>query len=217
MIVTHMGKMGDFIYALPIADWLYKKRNEKITFVLSNKFEPFRGCVSLLEDQEMTERVVLIDHGADNYMMGGQPYRFNPADFGVEGEYVNIGLKAPAERFMTEELARQNGLGWTKDFVLDTGNYTGLKYGAFVTELLPMAVTKIRKEEVFVLNPTVDLKTNLAFAKTAKEVHCMYSGFAVACYFSRIPFILYRESNRPSNDVYFPDNTRYTQVDCWIK
>jgi len=92
MIFTHTGLMGDFVQTWPIASWYYKQTGEKITFVLAN-VPCFNTIDELLLKQPFTEKLIKVPHKVDHWGMGGQPYRFNPADFGIYGEYVNLGFR----------------------------------------------------------------------------------------------------------------------------
>jgi hypothetical protein len=83
MIFTHTGLMGDFVQTWPIASWYYKQTGEKITFVLAN-VPCFKDIAELTLNQPFTKEIVKVPHVVENYSMGGQPYKFNPSNFGLK-------------------------------------------------------------------------------------------------------------------------------------
>jgi hypothetical protein len=121
IILTHCGQLGDFIYSLPIASWLWKENGRKIHFVLPRDFGPFRSIETLLLLQPFTARVSLVDYRVAHYGHGGQPYKFNPAQFGLPGDYINLGLRGAPNRFITEFMADEYRLGWDEEFTLNLG------------------------------------------------------------------------------------------------
>lgn len=92
MIFTHTGLMGDFVQTWPIASWYYKQTGKKITFVLAD-VPCFKDIDQLLLKQPFTERLIKVPHVVEHFGRGGQPYKFNPSDFGVHGEYINLGFR----------------------------------------------------------------------------------------------------------------------------
>ena len=62
--VTHPGKIGDFGLCLPICSWLHKTYNEKIIFILPNKFPFMKDAESLIRLQPFTEDIIYCDFNA---------------------------------------------------------------------------------------------------------------------------------------------------------
>lgn len=82
--LTHCGKLGDFIYCLPIASWLHKTTGQKIHWVLPDNFKPFRQIKTLLELQPFHGALSIVPFHVRTWGCGGQPYKFNPGKFGIE-------------------------------------------------------------------------------------------------------------------------------------
>ena len=125
LILTHCGKLGDLIYAWPIAAWVQRTTGRKIHWVLPRRFVPFQRVESLLLRQKFSERVTLVDFPVRCQGCGGQPYHFNPADYGVAGDYLNLGFRWWPNKFVTAFQAQEHGLGWDADWVLDVGVQEG--------------------------------------------------------------------------------------------
>ncbi|RPH93585.1 hypothetical protein EHM69_09900 [candidate division KSB1 bacterium] len=181
IVLTHTGKLGDFFLAMPVASWLYKKTGEKIHWVLSSEFKPFTTIEPLLFLQEMTGKVTLVPHHIRNYKCGGQPYRFDPAKYGVEDKpYYNIGFRHLPDKYVPDFYAEEIGAGVDDDFVLNAGparkdfsdKIVFVDDGRQLRNYIDPAAVEL----------TIDqpLEVNLALALGAREVHCGDSGFAVA-------------------------------------
>jgi hypothetical protein len=124
IVVTHCGKLGDFIACLPVASWLYKTRGKKIHFVLARSFHPFIRIRSLLMLQEMTAEVTLAEFPVKDWECGGTPYRFDPNRYCVPAkEYYNLGFRRRPQRFVTQYVAEEHGLGYDANFRLGLGEY----------------------------------------------------------------------------------------------
>ena len=217
LILTHCGKLGDFVYAWPIAAWLYRQTGRKIHWVLPRGFTPFRRVESLLLLQEFSERLTLVDFPVRCFGCGGQPYRFNPADYGVPGENLNLGFRWWANKFVTAYQAEEHGLGWDADWVLDLGlgsskGRAPIQEPGPESEVEAMVATEqpaIPAAPSARLDLNQDILFNARRMAAARERHCFYSGMAAILYFARLPFILYREPWQPRLDFYFPERTRY--------
>jgi len=214
MILTHTGKLGDFAFALPIAQWLYR-RGEKTHWVLTNNFKPFSHIESLLCRQPFTERVTLVPFPVQHWGRGGQPYRFSPADYGVRGEYLNIGFRNyPGvglwrwksdlpNKYVAAYYAEEHKVGYDDDFTLDIGDPI-IGADIILTEQLG---GEIDTDE--------DILTVLQKFAGAKERHAWFSGLAHLLYYARVRFHLHRGWNNPPTRYYYPDKSRYTLIRHW--
>ncbi len=217
LILTHCGKLGDFVYAWPIAARIHRETGRKIHWVLPRAFTPFRLIESLVRRQTFTDRVTLVDFPVRCYGCGGQPYRFNPADYGIEGEYFNLGFRWWPDKFVTAYQAEEHRLGWDEDWVLDVGlsegnapgNALSLGSSAKIEDVVATEQPCIPAPPEARLDLKKDIWFNVRRLAAARERHCFFSGMAAILYFARVPFILYREPWQPRLDYYFPDRSRY--------
>lgn len=202
IILTHCGKMGDFIYCLPIASWLAKERGVTIKWALAEAFPAFHYIERLLKQMPFTESVTLTPNPIRDFEAGGQPYRFNPADYGMKGEYYNLGIRHYPDTFMTAYCAGEHGLGWDADFTLDLGEVesTDKILRGEQVEIAGM----VPESESYPI--PMDLLEMARMLKAAKERHLWYSGPATILYMARIPFYLYWEKGHPSRHLYLNEN-----------
>lgn len=202
IILTHAGKLGDFLYSLPVASWLARNRQASIHWVLPKAFGPFNYCERLLMNQPFTSRVSLVAHRIENYDCGGQPYQFNPADYGIQGEYYNIGFRGYPNKFLPAFYADEHGFGYDPHFRLRiVGKITPseeklrTREGAMI-DLAPDAET---------LPPAVDLNDLALRLKGAKKVYSWYCGIAVLCWYADIPATVFRVPGHGAMQTYFPE------------
>lgn len=200
-ILTHCGKLGDFVYTWPIAAWIHRTTGRKVFYVLPRCFRPFSQVQSLLELQSFSAGVALVGHPVRAYGCGGQPYRFNPHDYGLAGEYANLGCRWWPKKFITEYQAEEHGFGWDPDWVLELGDYAPSDEYEVVTEQLSPVEGRIDLSK--------DVLFNARRLAAAKHRACFFSGMAAVLYFARVPFTLVREPWQPTCACYFPDSTRY--------
>jgi len=202
IVLTHCGKLGDFLYCLPIASWLAKERGVTIHWALASVFLPFHYIEALLRQMPFTEAVTLTDNPIRDFEAGGQPYRFNPADYGIEGEYYNLGIRHYPDTFMTAYSAGEHGLGWDADFTLDLGEVepTDKILRGEQVEIAGM----VPESESYPI--PIDLLELGRMLKAAKERHLWYSGPATMLYMARISFKLYWEKGHPSRSLYLNEN-----------
>ena len=213
LILTHCGKLGDLVYTWPIAAWLYRQTGRKVHWVLPRGFGPFRRLENLLLLQEFSAQLTLVDFPVRCFGCGGQPYRFNPADYGVPGEYLNLGFRWWPREFATTYQAKEHGLGWEADWVLELGlGQTPAQDpgpGAGVEAMVATEQAAIPAPPSARLDLSQDMLFNARRMAAARERHCFFSGMAAILYFARVPFVLYREPWQPKLEHYFPDRTRY--------
>lgn len=202
IILTHCGKLGDFLYCLPIASWLAIERGVTIRWALAYEFLPFRYIEALLKRIPFTEDVTLTNNYVRDFEAGGQPYHFNPADYGLEGPYYNLGIRIYPDTFMTAYCAGEYGLGWDPDFTLDLGevepNDQIIRGEQLeIAELVPESQPYDMPQDLLQLGRTL---------KAARDRYLWYSGPATLLYMARIPFNLVWEKGHPSRDLYLNKN-----------
>jgi len=210
VILTHTGKLGDFAYALQIGSWIFRSHGNRIHWVLTKRFLPFTKIESLLCAQEMTERVTLVDFPVDHWRRGGQPYKFNPAWFGIEGKYYNLGFRNFPQRkwgiirqdlpdkYVSEYMAEEHGLGVDYGFKPNLGHVD--QHGLRVcTEQL------VGYLDYPTYDSNASVLSNLQFMAGASERHCFYSGMASLLYVCGLPIVLYRTWKNPPTNTYFPN------------
>lgn len=198
IILTHCGKLGDFLYCLPIASWLAKTRGVKIRWALPDRFPPFHHVTPLLHTMPCTEDVTLLPFPVKNFEAGGQPYKHNPAEFGMEGEYYNLGIRGYPDSFMPDYCAREYQLGWDPHFNLELGDVEPTdKILRGEQKELAKSLPQSEQYPMF-----IDLLELGRMLKAAKERHLWFSGPAAMMYLARIPFTLYWEKGHPPRSLY---------------
>jgi hypothetical protein len=208
IILTHCGKLGDLLYCLPIASWMHKTRGVKIHWVLPECFPPFRYVRNLLMRQAATADVTLVGHQCGWSGHGGEPYKFDPADFGtpenpLTGEYYNLGFRSYPQGFVTEFYAQEHGFGWDRDFTIEFDRLPPA----------PDLVLRSEQPQVKFMAPAhaiqypmpIDWLLALQLLAMAGERHLWYSGPASLCYLARLPFHLHYMDGHPSRTTYHPE------------
>jgi hypothetical protein len=216
VVVTHTGKLGDFLLSLPVASWIFRHTGEKIHWVLSAEFPPFRSLAGFLELQEMTGKVTLVPHHIRHYKCGGQPYKFDPAVYGVTDTPVyNIGFRYLPDKYVPDFYAEELGVGVDEDYRINVGgprpDYAGKivyvnDYGRLGPYMPPDAVE---------LKPDKPLEVNIALALGAREIHCGFSGFAVAADLAGCPSVhVWKHGNPPPEPYYHrrPDRIHFYRI-----
>ena len=93
IVITHCGKLGDFITSLPVTSWASKNVSDNIHLVLPASFPPFQKIESLMLKQPMIKKFTLTSYTPTDYSCGGQPYHFDPNKYGIPcTEYYNLGF-----------------------------------------------------------------------------------------------------------------------------
>jgi len=205
VILTHAGKLGDMLYSLMVGSWLHKKFGRQIHWVLPEGFGPFRYIENLLMAQEQTSRVTLVPHRIQNFDCGGQPYKFNPADYGIEGEYYNLGFRNSPNKFVPLFYAEEHGFGVDYDFTLNIppGRPAWLENDLSARRSTELAMLFIRPD-LKPLPNTEDLLELVRGMFVVERMHTWYCGIAVLCWMARIPAIVYRMSGHAPISLYFP-------------
>ena len=210
IILTHTGKLGDFLYSLMVGSWLHKTRGAKIHWVLPQSFKPFSFIGPLLLAQEQTAAVSLVDYPVRNWECGGQPYRFNPADFGViAGEYYNLGFRHYPEAFIPEFYASEHGFGVDYDFTLSIPDKRAHNGGGFTGRGKSLRTRETAMERIAPgsepIPAFIDLLDLAAGLKEADEVHSWFCGIAVLCWMARIRASVYWAPGHAYAPLFFPE------------
>lgn len=114
MILTNVSRMGDFLLTLPVASQLYKLTGEKVHYVLTDRFNPYKSLESLLLYQPFIEKVSYVNVGTDAFV----DWQFSPEEFGIVGEYRNIGFPTYPHCYLPEYFGELVGCGYDVDFLL---------------------------------------------------------------------------------------------------
>ena len=155
----------------PVASWYHKAHGEKIHFVVSKNYYMYPKVKRFLEHQKFCERVTLVDVDANAW--DEENWRFDPSDFGIEGEYYNFGFQSHIDVYMSEYFA---GLHDDLDYDRDME----LRLIEFPDTEIPKKVTiPVRRKRVFSLKkwrPTmpsdvVSLDTSETFEKNVYKAY----------------------------------------------
>jgi len=164
--------------------------------------------------QEFSHGLTFVDFPVKTYGCGGQPYHFNPCDYGVPGTYHNLGFQWWSKgEFVTEYQAKEHNFGWDEDYVLNTGIDPAVYDGDDKKEeIVGTEQSWLRLGQEQRLDLSKDVLFNVQRMAFAGKRYCLFSGMAAILYFARMPFYLFREPWQPSLDAYFPDRRRYKLV-----
>ena len=141
-----------------------------------------------------------------NYDSGGQPYQFNPATFGIEGEYYNFGFPRYPDKCLPAFYAEEYGLDYDRDFCLNyyiPGTCLHPTEERLRTSESAMARIRPDLEQLPTAIDLLDLTRRLA---SAQEIHSWFCGISVLCWFARIPCHVYRVPGHASKALYFPED-----------
>jgi hypothetical protein len=217
VVLTHPGKLGDMLYALPVASWLYKERGLKTHWVLPMMFGPFQHIERLLQTQVFTEAVSLVKYTVRNYDCGGQPYKFNPNEYGVETDcWYNLGFRHYPSKFIPAFYAEEYGLGYDRNFVML------LRHDFHKTFRMDPDVRSCERamERIIPhadpLPSAIDLLDLTKILHNAREVHLWFCGLAVLSWFCNLKATVYRVPGHGSLELYFPEPRRLKFVEVTL-
>lgn len=238
MIFTHCGLLGDFLLLLPVASWYHKTHGEKVTFVLPD-IPCFKSIDKLLYNQSFTNHLFKVPHVVEHHNFGGQPFIFNPADFGIYGEYINFGLSDSPQGWLTNYYAKQHGFGVDMHFVLNVDGTPKTNNSCVVAKPIHNMIlvdnwdekshmTK-REWSEYILSTMVprnsiyldlenNLYDNLVICKDAKHVYCADGGMLIALDHMNIDYTAYfkERSVQPvesfENTYLKPNNNKRTLI-----
>lgn len=195
-IFTHCGKLGDFFLCWPIAAWYTQHYGEKVHFVLPHDFMDFQKVEALVLKQPFTERVSFVPHIIKHFKLGGQPYRFNPADYGFPGKYINLGLRSPPDKCISAFCSEEHGFEYDLDYVMSGIQPCDPSAGriCYMDRSETGQLENLLRSLGLHHNPAwlrllyeAELETNLGLAKAAQRVVTTTTGFVIACQLANIP------------------------------
>jgi len=184
MIFTNISFIGDFFMLWPVASWYNKTYNEKIHFVVTKNYYMYEKVKPFLELQDFCEKVTLLDLGTNAWDQN--QWKFNPKDYGIEGNYYNFGFNSQVDVYMSEYYANFYGLDWDRNMKLNLPEYPDLIIPKKVTikvahqengfwdtwrSMMPIDVTELSTESSFMENIFKGYK--------AEERHLGSSSFAI--------------------------------------
>lgn len=238
MIFTHCGLLGDFLLSLPVASWYYKTYGTKITFVLAD-VPCLKPIDKLLLKQPLTEALYKVPFKVEHFGRGGQPYNLNPADFGIVGDYVNIGFRDwPRHEWVPYFYAQEHGFGVDENFHLYVEGTPKTNQNNMIAK--PILEHKDEnlweKKEMskhewgeYMLDTLVPSKSdyldlsndfydNLVLCKKSRHTFCTDGGISIALDLMDVDYTVYYKErpNHPGwwfeNMAYKPNNYRRTFV-----
>ena len=190
IVLTHTGKLGDFILMLPIGSWFYKSTGKKIHWVLPKCVPGFDKIDTLLYQQEMTSRISYINFMTLHYNMGGQPFIFDPRNYGIKCDvYYNLGYKSRPNKYAPAFVAEQIGLDYDRDFILDIGEKIEKTDEILCTN---EELMKFMPPDAKLIDFKQKILYNLKRMQAARLAHAYKNAGGVMLSQANIPFILWR-------------------------
>lgn len=189
MIFTHSGRLGDFFTMLPIVSWWHKKNpSEEIHIVLSNNIDYVISAIELCKYIPFINSVTTCGHVTEHSQMGGQPYIFDPNQYGsiVKGDYINIGFRSRPDKFVTQFFAEEHNLGFDENFTIDIPHNNDIDFSNKIVYSLgtPGRESNYKltnnSDDYYELDPSVSIIKNLQICRSAKEVYTAPHGFSIA-------------------------------------
>lgn len=189
MIFTHSGRLGDLFCMLPVISWWHKKNpGEEIHIVLANNIEYVLSAIELCKYIPFINSVTTCEHYTQHTEMGGQPYLFDPNQYGSlpKGDYINIGFRSRPDKFVPEFFAEEHNLGVDRDFTINIPYTNEFDFKDKIVYSLgtPGRESNYRitnnPEDYYQLDPNKSIIKNLQICRTAKEVYTAPHGFSIA-------------------------------------
>lgn len=117
MIFTNISYIGDFFLLWPVASWYYKETGDKIHWVVTKNYYMYPLVEEVLRYQDFTKDVSLVDVGTNAW--DENQWKFNPATFGIEGQYMNFGFNNNlGEMYMPDFYASLYNLKQDSDYCI---------------------------------------------------------------------------------------------------
>ena len=213
MILTHVGKFGDFIPSLTISNYYYKNNGEKTTFILSNWFKSIVGLEDFLLLQDFTEKVIFDSYVPENFNMGGQPYKFKPESL-IDEVYYNLGMSGFPTRYLGQNYAEDSNLKYDTDmdlkfidenFPIELRNldvYSHFHEERWDKDRYEVRFTKLLPEEGYIpIDINKPLLYNLNLVHYSKNNLFYPNGFSVLVDMCKIQYKIINSSVNPN--VYY--------------
>jgi len=199
----------------PVASYYFKKFNEKITFVLAEDIPHADACDSLLRHQDFTEDIIISQH-KKYWGLGGQPYVFNPKTYGIEGEYINLGISEFPNIHFTDYYGMKTNLGVDNEYriKIPTNNSINLDdikdkicvfndYGIIGKHL------DLSDEKYHVLDFSNDMAYNAYIAKNSKAVISTFSASSILADWGNFPnYTCYIPKDKMHLPRFYSKNTK---------
>lgn len=182
MIITNVSRLGDFLLTFPVASWIHKNQGEKIHFVLSDNFPLYKKIEPLIRLQPFVSDVSYVNVGTNAF--DPTHWNFNPKQFGIEGNYLNMGFWEYPGKYLPQFYAEKYGLGVDNEFVFNLGDLevdTTEPYSVWI-EASPYREEYGKLQQVIppdCLELKSDFITDAIYAKHAKEVYTTMGGFLI--------------------------------------
>jgi len=198
-IFTLSGRLGDTLLALPLFSWYYKTKGKKVVVALAN-FTFVEGMIEVLNMQECVEKAILSTYTPKYYYIGGQPYHWNPFEYGLdkymeEAPYYNLGYKSKTDKYAPEFFAEEYGFGVDYDFTLNYGTIDNTYAGKRV-KVDRWATPWLDKVDAVPLTEENSMIKNLQYAAGASEVLTVPTGFSILMALARLPMTYYQTRRR---------------------
>jgi hypothetical protein len=218
MIFTNVSWIGDFFMLWPVASWYYKTHNEKIHFVVSQNYYMYEKVKKFLEHQDFCEKVTLIDIGSDAWNLNN--WKFNPADFGIEGKYYNFGFVpgTSIDVYMSEYYAKLNNLDYDHEMTLKLIDFPNTTIHSKVTIPVAHQLNGFWRQWKFMMpSDVVELDINLSFEENvykayhADERHLGSSSLPIVLDMLGVRSTIYAGQGFPEN-VFFKQNHNIIKI-----
>jgi hypothetical protein len=183
MIFTNVSRLGDFLLLWPVASWYYKETGDRIHWVLSDNFPLYHKIEKIIMLQDMTEKVSYVNVGTNAGDIND--WKFNPADFGINGDYYNFGFFSHPSEYMPNFYAKRYDFGVDYEFIINLGDENDYKnkneYNVWI-DSSPYREEK-GKLKKYVPSESIELKSDFLsdakLSKYASNVYCTMGGFTV--------------------------------------
>ncbi len=217
MVFTHCGRLGDFFCCLPVLSWWHKQNPDKeIHIVLAGNIEFVASAIELCRIIPFITSVQTCGHKVSDEC-GGQPYQFNPNDYGyICDEYVNIGFRDIPDKFVPQYFAEEHGFDVDLDFKIDLPpiSFTDIDYDNMFHDKTSYSLGGFNKkneykfkdqlQDYYCFNPEDSIIKNLQIAKSSKKIYTAPHGFSIALNLCKIDNVVFLKHNPFAVNYYLP-------------
>src|SRR3990167_1333931 len=133
IIAVMNPKLGDGLYCLPIASWLFRERGRRVHWCVSGYFNPHNFITPLLMLQPFTASVTVVDFPFTDYGCGAQPYKWDPRSVPVakstlpeprlpDGlDVFNFGFRSYPDKYISAFYAEEHGFDYDHHYRINLG------------------------------------------------------------------------------------------------